>query len=99
MKTLKTALFAAVVFATLVGALVLSELQLQESEGQSIGPRGRPTAKQCCYYERANKQQYVICTIDPQCPQITGNLIGSWGVEDCIDCKNPSGGTTPIGHN
>ena len=94
MTTLKTALLAAVGFATLVGALVLIGLQPQESEGQSFGPQGRPTVqKKCCYYEQANKQQYVICTIDPQCPQIPGNLIGSWGVEDCDDCKISKGGT------
>jgi len=91
MKTLKTVLFAAVGFATLVGALVLSGLQPQESEGQSFGSKGRQTVtRKCCYYERANKQQYVICTIDPQCPQITGNLI-DWGVSDCKDCKDPIG--------
>ena len=103
MKTLKTALFAAVGFATLVGALVLSGLQPQESEGQSFGPQRRSTEpKKCCYYEQAiNRRQkdgeikpvtlrYIVCTIDPECPEITGNLIATWGVENCMDCKNPA---------
>ena len=116
MKTLRIALFAAVGFATLVGALVLSVLQPQESEGQPPGldapvivvndaanpvptrVQRTPTVKKCCYYERANRQGYTICTIDPQCPDITGNLIGSWGVEKCNDCKKPGGGTLPIGN-
>ncbi len=116
MKTLRIALFAAVGFATLVGALVLSGLQPQESEGQPSGldapvivvndaanpvptlVQRTPDVKKCCYYERSNRQGYTVCTIDQECPQITGNLIGSWGVENCNDCKTPSGGTTPIGN-
>ncbi len=94
MTTRKISLFGHFGLLTLVGTLLLIGLQPQESEGQSFGPQGRPTVqKKCCYYEQANKQQYVICTIDPQCPQIPGNLIGSWGVEDCGDCKISKGGT------
>ncbi|GAG54616.1 unnamed protein product [marine sediment metagenome] len=49
-------------------------------------------AKKCCLYEKGDSQ-YNSCTTDPNCPELVDwTLIGSWGVDDCKDCRGGGDG-------